>query len=469
MSKISLMMDTGKRALMNNQTALQTVGHNIANKSTEGYSRQRVELQANIPITTGRYQIGTGTKASHITRINNPYLEKQIQKETANNGYMEARAEAMASVEQIYNEQLNKGLSQNIGEFFNAFQELANSPESVATRTFVRDAGQMLATDFQRVSNDLAGVQHDLDTQILTHVSEINQISKEIATLNEKISSVEMQGIPDNDNRDRRDLLLKRLNEKIDISWSENDTGQLCITAGKNGVLVSGFTHQEMTTAQANSGDRLDVFLRASTGQLVPMTQTISGGKLGAVIETRDKTVEGFKEKIDRLAYTIAREVNRIHTQGVDLVGRPGEVFFEDIKDIKGAAERLSLNQSLKRDANRVVAGIKEKGVADNTVANVIVRLQSRPLMSDGTATLDDYYRASVSQVGVLTQRARAEFESQKNVLSQLANLRESISGVSLDEEATKMIEFQKNFDASARLIRTADEMFNTLLSLKPM
>ena len=112
------MMDTGKRSMMNSQTALQTVGHNIANKSTEGYSRQRVEIQAAEPNGIGKLRIGTGSKTAAVTRTNNPYLEKQIQKETAGLGYLEGKSDAMTRVEQVYNEQLNKGLNSFTTEFF---------------------------------------------------------------------------------------------------------------------------------------------------------------------------------------------------------------------------------------------------------------------------------------------------------------------------------------------------------------
>lgn len=467
MSKISLMMNTGARSMMNNQTALSTVGHNIANKSTEGFSRQRVEIQTNVPMSYGRLQIGTGAKAAQVTRINNPYLEKQIQKEGAQGGFLEARSEALDRVEQVYNEQMNKGLSQYMGEFFNAFRELSNYPENTATRTHVRETGIVLANDFQRVHKDLTEVQGDLDMQISTHTEEINQIVKEIASLNEKVSSIEIQGIPANDERDRRDLLLKKLNEKIDITWAENETGQLSITAARNAVLVSGFSSQQLETKRSGANDRVEVYYKTPSGQLTPITASIKGGRLGALIDTRDKTIEEFKSNVDQLAYTFATEVNKVHKQGVDLLGRPGESFFDQPMDIKDAAANMEISSSLRRDANRVAASMRDKGVADNTVANVIANLQDLPLLTDGTSTLDDFYRSSVGRIGVLTQRAQKESEAQKNILSQLTNLRESISGVSLDEEATRMIEYQKGFDASARLIRTADEMFDTVLNLK--
>ena len=193
MSKISAMMDTGKRSLMNSQTALQTTGHNIANKSTEGFSRQRVELQTNVPITEGNLQIGMGARAGVVTRVNNPWLEKQIQREGTQMGFQDARADSLARVEQVYNEQNNKGLNQYVTDFFNSVRELSNNPESLSSRTLVREAGGAMANDFKRVVSQLRNVQEDIDGQIKTTVEEVNQIAKEIASLNEKIQMIEVQ------------------------------------------------------------------------------------------------------------------------------------------------------------------------------------------------------------------------------------------------------------------------------------
>jgi flagellar hook-associated protein 1 FlgK len=138
-------------------------------------------------------------------------------------------------------------------------------------------------------------------------------------------------------------------------------------------------------------------------------------------------------------------------------------------KGVSGAGASLKVNQMVVNDVRRIAAAAQPGAPGDNTIANMIATVQNRRIMSDGTSTLDDYYNAQVGQVGTVAQRAVKAQESQKNIVGQLANIRESISGVSLDEEATKMIEFQKMYDASARLIRTADEMFDTLLRLKPM
>lgn len=467
MSKISAMMDTGKRSLMNSQTALQTVGHNIANKSTEGFSRQRVELQTNVPITEGNLQIGMGARAGVVTRVNNPWLEKQIQREGMSMGFQDARADGLSRVEQVYNEQNNKGLNQYMTDFFNSFRELSNNPESLASRTMVRETSVALTKDFGRVTGQLRAIQDDLDGQIKTTVEEINQLTKELASLNEKIQQVEVQKIPANDERDRRDVVLKKLGEKIDISFAEGRDGMVTVTAGRTAILVSGVGSSELTARETDDRDRVEVFFKGGAGSPANITEQITGGRIGGALDVRDKVIEGLLGHVDNMAFTLAKEVNKAHIEGFDKQGRQGVLFFEMPQQVKGAASELALNKTIFNDVGRIAAGAQAGAAGDNTVANVVSSLQYRQVMADGTATLDDYYNTQVGQIGAVAQRAVKSQESQRNVMSQLSNIRESISGVSLDEETTKMIEFQKTYDASARLIKTADEMFDTVLNLK--
>ena len=188
---------------------------------------------------------------------------------------------------------------------------------------------------------------------------------------------------------------------------------------------------------------------------------------MGGALAVRDQIIPDFKEKIDQVAYTFADEVNRAHVEGFDRNGRQGLLFFEMPNQVAGAAQEIKMNDVIVEDVNRIAAGAKPGAVGDNTVANVISQLQHKEVMDGGTSTLDDFYNSQVGRVGVLAQRAVKARESQDNILGQLNTIRESISGVSLDEETTNMIEFQRAFDASARVIKTADEMFDTVLNLK--
>lgn len=468
MSKVSSMMTVGKNSLSNSQTALQTVAHNIANKSTEGYSRQRVDLVANPPTGVGQLQIGTGAKATQITRTNNPWLEKQIQRENTNLGFADARADALARVEQVYNEQTNKGLNQYMTDFFNGFRELSANPESMAGRTLVRESSVSLTNDFHRVVGELRGVQHDLDGQVLTTVDEINQMTKEIADLNIRVAQIEVQGVPANDERDRRDTLVKKLGEKVEVNWSEGPSGMVSVTAGRMAVLVSGTESADLHAKYDR--DRVELFFSPTdSGTKFNVTNHITGGRLGGVLEVRDKIVEDALSKVDRLAFNFASEVNKAHGEGFDRYGQQGNLFFEDPMEMKGAAERIGVSETVFNDPGRIAAAARPDSPGDNTVSNMISALQYQKVMDDGVSTFDDFYNAQVGQIGTVAHRAVKSQESQKNIMAQMTNLRESISGVSLDEETTKMIEFQKAYDASARLIRTADEMLETVLNIKRM
>jgi flagellar hook-associated protein 1 len=474
-SKIHGMMDVGKRSMMNSQTALQTTGHNIANKSTEGYSRQRVELQTAEPIGNGNVRIGMGSKTAAVTRTNNSYLEKQIGKEQSSLGYFNGKSDAMNRVEQVYNEQANKGLNTFVTDFFNSFREFANNPESLATRTQVKETAEFLTADFKRVNNQLKEIGRDLDTQIASHVDSVNQITKEIAQLNDKIQLVTNQGGPANDERDRRDLLIKQLGEKINIRWAEGEGGAVTITAGNTAVLVAGNDAKTLEVKSTpGDGKKLEgsfsiYYKNHDHAEPVDATKQFTGGAIGGLLDVRDNTITDLLGNVDQMAYSIATTVNELHSRGYDAYNRQGSNFFQAPDDVRGAAANLQISSVISRDPNRIAGAKNPNAPGDNTVANAISQLQFERVMPDKNTTADEFYNSMVGEVGIEARKANLSQESQKGIVDNLKNIRESISGVSLDEETTKLIEYQKAFDASARLIKTADEMFDTVLNLKRM
>lgn len=456
--------------MMNSQTALQTVSHNIANKTTEGYSRQRVEQVTAPAVTEGNLRLGTGSRAAQVTRVNNPFIDKQLQGANKEMGFLNARAETMGRVEQIFNEQQNKSLNNYVSDFFNSFRELSNNPESITIRTIVKETAEALSKDFRRVDDQLNTLQKDIDFQLNARVDEINQMTKEIAELNQKVASVEIQGVPANDERDRRDLILKKLNELIDVHVADGDSGTVNVSTAGNALLVTGFSQVELAANPDHSTAKTEIYAVGQGGAHdIKITDRIKAGVTGGLISVRDKVITEVKERMDNLAYALGNEVNNAHTLGYDRSGRAGENFFEVSAGPVGAARVLKLNKTITNDVGRIAAGAKDGSPGDNTVANVISRIQYKQVLDGGTATMDDYYNAQVGKIGVVASQANKAVETQGNIVKQIEKLRESVAGVSLDEEATKMIEFQKNFDASARLIRVADEMFDTVLNLKRM
>ncbi len=475
MSKINSMMDTGRRSMMNSQTALQTVGHNIANKTTEGFSRQRVELQTSEAVGSGKLRIGTGSKTALITRINNPYLEKQIGGEQAKLGYYEGRGDAMVRVEQVYNEQVNKGLNSYMGDFFNAFREFSNNPENLATRTQVKETAEFLTRDFKRVSKQLSDIQRDIDQQVITHIHEINEIAREVGNLNEKVQSIQIAGGPANDERDRRDLLIKQLGEKINIRWAEGEDGMVTVSAGNSALLVAGYDAKTLeakgTPANDTKGEgAVDVFyLSSERATPYSITNQIVGGKLGGLLEVRDKIINDLHANVDQMAVTLGESVNELHRQGFDAYNNKAGDFFSFQEGGEHYAADMYIAKEVQEDVGRIASGLIPNAPADNRVSTKISQLQQTALMDEGRFSLDDFYNSMVGQVGIQTKRTQTAQDAQSDIVKQLGNIRESISGVSLDEETTKLIEYQKAFDAAARLIRTADEIFDTVLNLKRM
>jgi flagellar hook-associated protein 1 FlgK len=462
------MMDIGKRSMMNSQTALQTVSHNIANKTTEGYSRQRVDQVTAQPVQDGRLQLGMGSRAAQVSRITNPALDKQLQVEGGKLGYANAHAEVMARVEQVFNEQQNKGINQYVSDFFNSWRELANNPESLTTRTMVKESADALSGDFKRVETQLNDVQKDIDGQVEMHVGEINKMTREIADLNGKVTQAEVQGIPANDQRDRRDLLLKKLNEKIDIKFAEGDNGSVTVSTAGNAMLVTGLDSKDLMVTKDVETNRNQIYFKETPdGMPYVVTDRIRSGALGGILELRDGLIDDLHENINTMAQAIADRVNEAHSEGLDRKSRPGGDFFVLEKGATSIAGGLKVSDEISNDVSRIAAAAHDAAPGDNTVAHVVANIQYREILDDNSSTIDDYYASSIGQVGVLTDRANKSKDTQNSLVAQLGNLRDSVSGVSLDEETVKMIEFQKAFEASARVIKTADEMFDTVLNLK--
>jgi flagellar hook-associated protein 1 FlgK len=360
-----------------------------------------------------------------------------------------------------------------MGEFFNSFRELSNNPESVAARSMVKESAEFLTKNFQHVNQQLGSIQADADFRIATKVEEINQLTKEISSLNMKIANVEVTGAPANDERDRRDELVKELGNKVNIKYAEGKSGQLTITAGNTAVLVSGSSCCELQCAP--TGERVDkkegnfdIFYKSSEYSTpFNVTKQLTGGEIGGLLNVRDEVINRSLDKLDELAYSLATEVNKAHVEGFDRYDQTGQMFFNQPGTMKGASQTIAVAKDIREDVNRISAAAQDQAPGDNRIANIISALEYKQALQGGTSTFDNFYSGMVGQIGIEAQRANSAMESQKDIVSQLKNIRESISGVSLDEETTKMIEFQKAFDASARLIKTADEMMDTVLNLK--
>jgi flagellar hook-associated protein 1 FlgK len=405
--------------------------------------------------------------------VNNPYLEKQLAGEKSQLGFLSGQSTALMRLEQVYNEQQVDGLNSSIGKFFNSFRELSTNPESMPKRIAVKESADLLTRDFNRVGEQLADIRKEANGQAQIQVNEINSVTQEIASLNMQVQKVEIGGGFANDERDRRDALLKNLGELIDIKWAEGKDSTVTISTADDAILVVGNEARKLeavsTPGRENKaeGDFDIMYYHNEYAAPMVLTDRIRGGKLGGLLSVRDGDVAEFERKIDMLSFEIANRVNDLHRQGHNSYNQRGEDFFAHVGSQDGAAGTIKINPTILGDVGRIVAGADPNSPGDNRIANMIGDVQHSKSLLDGATSIDEYYNGMVAELGIRTQNINGMVETQEGVVRQLENLRESYSGVNIDEEVANMIEWQKQFDASARIIRTADEMLDTVINIR--
>lgn len=462
----------GLSGMTASKAAITTTGHNIANANTDGFSRQRVETETNMPQSYGnRGQLGTGTLIGRVSRTNDEYLEKQIREGTRDMSHLEEKQMALKQTEDIFNEMNGDGLNRVVSKFFNEFRKLANEPESPALRQAVREASQAVVNDFHRLRSEVDQVRKHIDSRIEGYTSEVNADAQELKELNMRLLVANASKTPANDLEDKRDLVLKKIAGYMDVSTHKDEMGNVVVDIRGVGPLVAGPEVSKFRVERTGPDDQgkptnaYDVISEAAAHENV--THRVHGGKLGALIEVRDELLSTVVDRLDDMAFSLSKAVNEIHANGVTGDGQQGVVFFKDLDSKERASEYIGLSDSINRNINNIATAVRSNSPGDNRIALAIAGLQDQKLMNGGTSTADEFYNAIVSDVGVASGSVMNKMNQQKDIMLQLNKMRDQISGVSIDEETANLMQFQHTYDASAKVIQVADEMLKTVLELK--
>jgi flagellar hook-associated protein 1 FlgK len=472
---IQNVLQTGKSGMTTAKAGIATSGHNIANANTEGFSRQRIQSEAIVTQQLsgqGNIHVGEGSKVSRVERINDGYLEKQLREGGRDMAFHEEKQVFLNQVEDVFNEMNGDGLNRLVARFYNDFRKLSNDPSSEAIRQSVRESSLAMVSDFKRIRGEVEAVRSHIDNRIDGNMKELNTLGKELGEINGKIRQAEVQGNDANDLRDRRDQIVKKINSYVDISAHPDNNGNVNVEIKGVGPLVTGVNVEEFSVHRApaqEDGGNVDGSLQIARSSLGNhyITEQFQGGKIGALIETRDKAIAQTLGRLDELAYAVSTAVNEIHQQGYTQDGRTNVNFFEPVGDVEGAAERLSLSRDIHGSVGNIAVGLTPNSPGDNRNALAISNLQNTHVMNDGNTTMDDFYNSIVSDIGVSSGRNKEALGQQQSILTQLTKMRDQVSGVSIDEETTNLMQYQHAFDASARVIKVADEMMDTILKLR--
>jgi flagellar hook-associated protein 1 len=474
---LSDLLSIGRSGLGASKKSLEVTGHNISNANTEGYSRQRVDQVASRPIRKSGVIVGTGTDVRGIHRIEQVQMERKIHDSISDHSFHEEGYSQLNQVQEVFNELDTEGISQVIGNFFNSFRQLANEPENEAIRSIVRDNANVLTTDFKRVSETLDKTTIEIDKQIRRNVDEINNTTNEVAKLNKQIATMEASGDETGDLRDQRDLFLRDLSKYFKINTYTDNRGSFVVNAEGVGSLVTAGQTLELIAkgvtkdkSSNNMPGSMEIYFKAKPNSEI--TNRFRGGKIGSLIQIRNKTIVGLKNRMDKLAYGLVNQVNEIHRQGYSAnrtEGKPGGEginFFTDLDNQENASLKIQLTDEVNSDLANIMTASKPNSPGDNSVAIKISQLQFKKSMDDGKSTIEEYFLQNVGSIGVQTGKAEIDREQANGILNQAKTIKDRITGVSLDEEAANMVKYQHAYQASAKVIQAAEEMFKTLINI---
>lgn len=323
------LLGTAASGLLAFQRAISVTGHNISNANTEGYSRQRVELGTRPPGFTGQGFIGNGVKIESIERVFDNFVAERLRNTTSSSARYDTLAMMSGRISNLLGDN-QAGLGTGLESFFNAVQAVADDPSSIPARQLLLTEGESLVARFQNLDSQLDSMRDEINGGLSSIVAEINDLSSSIAEANRNIVDATSQGggAAPNDLLDKRDMLINRLSELVSVRTVEQENGALNVFVGSGQSLVTGFLSSQLQATPNEFDNRYLEIAVTGAGISTVITDNLTGGRLGAMLEFRDQTLDSAQNALGRIAITLGVEFNRQHNVGMDLEGTPGSDFF---------------------------------------------------------------------------------------------------------------------------------------------
>lgn len=454
MSSLNASLYTALSGLNAEQGALAVTTNNVANVNTPGYSRQQAVLVTNEPVEQDPLTLGTGVTLQDIESIRDPILESQIQQQTQSQGQYSRLSSALQQTQVNFTTSTGD-IGTAISNFFDSVNQLSANPNDLSVRQGVLTAAGNLATSFNTAANNLTQQQSSLDLSAVQQVVQINQLTQQIAQLNGQVSNLQNVGESAGSFVDQRQQAIDQLSSLVDVTVIPTDGNTLTLTTANGAPLVSGQQSYQLQTENNSSGLH-DIYSQGND-----ITGEITSGQLGGTLQARDQEIPQIQTQLDTLAAGIANNVNTVQAGGFDLNDVKGtNLFTAPALSGVGAAANLSVAIT---DPS-LIAASSDGSVGSNGNAEALYALNSQTVIAGQTPT--DYYSGIVFNVGNSTSNAAAEQSASALVLQQLNDQRSSISGVSLDEEAANMVQYQDAYSASAQVITTINDMMYATIQM---
>ncbi|MEI9998704.1 MAG: flagellar hook-associated protein FlgK [Verrucomicrobiota bacterium] len=474
----------GSQALSANQIAIQTTGNNISNINTPGYVRQRADFTTDVQ-SDGSGEYDMGTQVSQIENLTSNLLNSLVQQSLGAQGFADNQASMTSTVQDALGEEFSSASSSSAsattqaGEgsiqdalttFFTDFQNLANNPTSATQRQVVVQDAQTLAQNISGAYQRLQSTQSQVATDAGGITSQINQLSKQIAGLNQQIVTLQASGASTNELEDSRQADIEQLSSLVNVTATPQTNGSITVALADDPsvTLVSGpdsngaGTTQSLSVTYSATGNPPLTVSGSTSGSLgagVP-----SSGSLGSDLDVANNVIgspaadgnTGLLGQLDSVAASLINAVNTQNQAGFDLNGNAGGAFFTGT-----GAGNIAVSSSIAGDPSKIAAAGAAGNTLDGSNALALSQIESNPAILPA-------FQTAVSNLGETVSNAQSNQATQDQITAQVQNQRNSVSGVSIDEEMTNLINFQQSYAASARFVTTISSLYDTLLGMAP-
>jgi flagellar hook-associated protein 1 FlgK len=468
MADLLAILNNSARSLQAHQAATATAAHNLQNANTPGYARQRAELQATLPAEMGiRGQIGRGVSLLEVSQARDKFVERQMPGAISSQARSSATAHALETMNALDPDAVG-GLTSALGEFFAAARAASQNPSEPGLRTALVAAGRTLGFAFNRTAGSIDAARDGIDAEMTGLVAEVNAAASAVARLNKEIKAARASGGEPNDLLDVRQKELDKLAELTGAQAVANATGDITVMIPGGGTLVSGGRSATLgTIANPANGGHLSLTFNATDGSPpVTLPNNMLSGRMGGLLEARDVVLGGAETRVDQLAVDLAGAVNTVHRAGFGLDGSTNRDFFATSGTATGAATAFAVDPAIIADPLRIAAAASAATTpGDATNLQALIATESQALSSGVDA--GKTFGQIVTDYGAAAANAGAMAQQDGTILSHLQDVRESVSGVSIDEELVNLTKAQRAFEAVMKVLTTADEMLATLMSLR--
>jgi flagellar hook-associated protein 1 len=447
MSGLFASLSSASRALEAQQYGLNVTGQNIANAGTAGYARRSIQLTTSLD---------GGVEISGVSAVRDALIERRLLAERPAEQREDVIANALSVVEVVVGN-AGESLDAQMDAFFNSASDLSADPTSSTARADFVSTAEDVATSFRQMSSNLSTAAKDADTNVRALADEINQKLSSLANLNAAMAKSSDDPTGKLALQDQQQQILDEVSGLLDIAVINADDGTVSVTTSGGTSLVFGNKASTISATSASPSGYADLTVDGES-----ITSDVESGKLGGYLYVRDTLIPDYQTRLDELATTFAAEVNTIHEAGNDLNGDPGLELFS-VSATGHAAATISVNSAIVADGDLVAAsGTTESG--DNTNMLALAALREQDVINGGTFA--EAWAQIVYRVASDVESANDALASHGAVLDQLEALSDSVSGVSLDDEAVALLQFQRAYEANAKYFQAVDSAIQTLLDL---